>query len=511
MPKNAAQIGELLGANQAVMRTEFMRLSMLDRKIKGKLTRTWMPSTADAEYRDLFRKASGPWLEFTRDAIAQGVVCDGYSNDEVWQKAWQANGMQGRQNGIVREVVGLGKSYVLVTPGSVVEEIEQTGDDGLPLVGLDNLPVLSQREVADRSTVVMRPLSALQTYAYFADPWSEFPTWVLTRIGPTKPTNFWTSRWLFVDNQAMYWFEGNTNNPSVDTVRTFEHGLDYCPVAQISNTLPAIGEPESSVERAIPIYERIVDATFALEMAQRYASFPQKWMSGGSIASGPANADGTPGKPAANIAVDSLLQSTDPETRFGNFANGSLADVVVAVDAHIKHLAAVCQVPPHYLLGAVVNMSAEGIAAAESGYFRNIGERQDSMSEGFQLSMRVAADILEVTVDAATDEMHFEDVSSRSLAQISDAILKLATLKTPLDKLFQFIPGFTQRDAIDAAASATKAQDDASQRQLDIAAAAGTPLAVPKELTLNPVDSNAGTATPQVVAPKAPVTAIPGA
>jgi hypothetical protein len=445
MPKSATEIGSILGDMREQMRSEFMRLSLLDRKIKGDLTRVWMPDGADSEYRDLFKKAKGPWLEFTRDAIAQGIRVDGCNSDQVWAQ-WQANGMDGRQGGIQRETVGLGKSWLLVTPAGQHVEVED--EDGNPV----------RVVVADRSKVVIRPLSTLSTYAEFIDPYDEHPMWSLTRIGPKK-ADFWESKWLFVDDEAVYRFTGTIGSPQ--NLSTFEHELDYCPVSRVSNTLPTEGEPESSVSRAIPIYQRIVDATFTLEMVQRYGAFPQKYMAGGQIGT---NSDGTP---AARSSVDSLLHSTDPETRFGNFAAASLADVVVAVDAHIKHLAAVCQVPPHYLLGAVVNMSAEGIAAAESGYFRNIGERQDAMSEGYELAMRTVADIL--GIEGADIQMRFEDVSSRSLAQISDAITKLAMLKVPLDKLFAMIPGFTQLDATAAAASANAAK----QAELDAGQSGG--------------------------------------
>lgn len=455
MVKNASEIAALLGAQRSEMRNEFMRIALLNRKIKGQLTRTWMPKNADSEYRDLFKKASGPWLEFTRDSIAQGVRIDGCNNDKVWE-AWQSNGMDGRQGGINREIVGLGKSFALVVPAATMARVPVTDPlTGEAVLDDDDEPLTEAREVADYTQAVIRPLSSLVTYAYFDDPWDDYPTWVLTRVGPQK-ANFWESKWVFIDDEAVYRFSGDATS-GITGLLTFEHGLGYTPVAQINNTIPTTGEPESSVERAIPVYQRIVDATFTLEMKQRYGAFPQKWMTGGTIGTDAS------GKPAANVSADSLIHNSDPEGKFGNFAEGSLADVVVAVDAHIKHLAAVCQVPPHYLLGAVVNMSAEGIAAAESGYFRNIGERQDAMSEGYELAMRIVGDILgESPDDIDKISMHFEDVSSRSLSQVADAIGKIALLAPGnLDRLLAMVPGFTQIDAQLAAQATERVQQAA--------------------------------------------------
>jgi hypothetical protein len=477
MPRTPEEIGRLLAAVQTDMRRTFMRRSLLNRKIQGRLTRTWMPKNADAEYKDLFRKASGPWLEFTRDAIAQGVRVDGCSVQQVWDQVWQANGMDGRQNGVTKEAIGLGQSYILVVPGVRIETVEdpETGE-------------ITSLQVADPDQVVMRPMSSLHTYASYADPWDEYPEWTISRLGPEKVGDFWNSKWLFIDDEALYRYEGQVEAPGTQ-MTVFEHELGYTPVAAVNNTLPAYGEPESSIERAIPVYERIVDATFTLEMVQRYGAFPQKYMSGGIIAT---NADGSS---AVNISADSLIHSNDPDTKFGNFSAASLTDVASAKDSHIKDLAAVCQVPPHYLLGAVVNMSAEGIAAAESGYFRNIGERQDSISEGYELALRIACDILGIEEDVRDKlEVHFEDVSARSLSQVSDAITKLATLKLPLDRLFAMLPGFSQLDANAAAAAAVAGQKAQQKNELAIAQAATPP--VPKELNEGTADTVAAPTPP---------------
>jgi len=417
--KDATELGDLIASHATDSRAEWSRLSTLQKRIEGKLTRTWMPDNADLEYKDLFRKSVSPWLAFARDCIAQGLILDGYSSDRVWNEAWQANGMDGRQGAVNREVVGLGKSFLMTIPA------ETTGQ------------------------VVMRPLSALGTYALFRDPWDEYPEFVFSRVGKTR-ASFWSSEWIAVDDEAVYRFHGDPRRP--EGLRVSAHELEYTPVTQLSNTLAINGEPQSSVEAAIPVYQRIVDATFTLQMVQRYGAFPQKWMAGGEIGT---NADGTP---AVRSSVDSLLHARGEggeSARFGTFEAANIEQVVGAVDAHIKHLSAVLQVPPHYLVGPVVNMSAEGIAAAESGYFRNIADRQMSIGEGYEQAMRTAAAILgdESAASDLSSQVHWADVSSRSLAQISDAVVKLAAVGAPLEMLFAMVPGWSKTDVIEAAAA----------------------------------------------------------
>lgn len=439
MALNATELGELIAGKAQAMRAEWGRLATLQKRIDGKLVRTWMPDNADAEYRDLFRKASSPWLAFVRDCIAQGLLVDGYTSERVWAEAWQANGMDGRQGSVNREVVGLGKAYGLSLPAE-----------------------------NDPNGVVMRPLSALRTYAHFARPWDEYPEWVLTRIGSQSMASFWTSEWLFVDAEAAYWFDGDARTPL--NLRVDEHGLDFTPVVQLSNTLAMSGQPESSVEAAVPIYQRVVDATFTLQMVQRYGAFPQKWMAGGELAKDEN------GNPLVRSSVDGLIHASGDSgesARFGTFEPADLDKVVSAVDAHIKHLSAVCQVPPHYLLGAVVNMSAEGIAAAESGYFRNVADRQMAIGEGYEQWMRVAAAIIGDTeaAQATSSQVHWADVSTRSLGQISDAVLKLATVGAPLELLFAMVPGWSKTDVLEAAEFVRSKQAEAGAVRAAAAAA----------------------------------------
>ena len=418
MAMSAETLGTTAGALMKDARSEWTRLGTLQKHIDGKLLETWMPSTADGEYRDLLRKAGTPWLAFVRDAIAQGCRVSGYTNAAIWDAVWRANGMDGRQGVVTRESVGLGKSYVVLLPGEKPD------------------------------TVVARPTSAHDTYAVFADPWSEYPSQVLVRMKPRQSgVKYWEGDWYYIDEQTAYRFKGTPDTPR--DVHEIEHGLGFAPVVQMSNTLEAV--PQSSVQSAIPVYKRIVDATFTLEMVQRYGAFPQKWMAGGEIAK---DADGNA---QVNPSVDSLLHASGESgetARFGNFAAVDLQQVVGALDAHIKHLSAVCQVPPHYLLGAVVNMSAEGIAAAESGYHRNIGERQDAHGEGWELVLRTGAAILgdETAATSTTDRVSWENVAAWSLNQVSDAVVKLATVDAPLELLFGLVPGWSRTDAIEAAA-----------------------------------------------------------
>lgn len=415
---DATRIGALVGPAWNDIKREWARLATLQKRIEGKLLRTWMPDDADLEYKDLFRKASSPWLGFARDAIGQGCRIDGYSDDVTWYGAWQSSGMDGRQGAVTREAIGLGYTYGATLPTD------------------------------DPDRVLMRPMSSLKTYAHFDDPYDEHPAWVLHLVSGSlaKPS---AQRWMFIDETHVARFQGDPRTPR--ELEAYAHEMPWCPVRRIGNTLPVDGLPQSSVEAAITVYQRIVDATFTLQMVQRYGAFPQKWMAGGQIA---VDANG---KPLLRSSIDGLIHAdgeSGETARFGTFAPADLDQVVAALDAHIKHFSALVQVPPHYLLGAIVNMSAEGIAAAESGYFRNVHDRQDALGEGYEAWLRDAAEMLgSPAADDVATEIHWADESSRSVAQVADAISKLSAdgVDAPLELLFAMVPGWTKADAREAA------------------------------------------------------------
>ncbi|MDJ0321666.1 hypothetical protein [Pseudarthrobacter sp. PS3-L1] len=416
MVLNQTELSQLIADDILPAATkEWARLRFVQKNIDGALARTWMPEHADLEYKDLFRKAASPWLQFARDCIAQGLIADGYSDGRVWSDAWQANGMDGRQGALNREVVGLGYSFLMSLP-------------------------------ADGDGVVMRPLSSHQTFQTKAEPWDEDPEYVLHRVNDKL--------WYFFDAEARYIIKGTPKK--IEKLEVIPHDLGFTPVSMIASEFAMEGVPRSPMQPAFPVYKRIVDATFTLQMVQRYGAFPQMWQSGGTIGRD------TNGNALVRPSIDTMIHgSGEGEVRFGNFTAADIGQVASAVDTHIKHFSAVLQVPPHYMLGAIVNMSAEGIAAAESGYFRNLDDLKVVMGEGYEQAMRNSAAILgmEAAAQDSSSQLHWQDTSSRSLAQISDSMVKLKTLNAPLEMLFAMIPGWSKDDAIEAADYARKNGD----------------------------------------------------
>lgn len=394
-------------------RGEHVRLRRYVRYIRGRQKLPWLPDNVDSEYRDIALKSASNWLDLVLRASVQGLYVDGYGDagdSDLWDRVWQANGMDARQHALHRAAGSLGYSHLIVFPSA---------DGG----------------------VWMRPESATRMAAVFADPADEWPMHAVREVGK--------DRFELYTDEARY-----SITPAEVTVAP--HDLGFTPVAEMRWGVDLLGTPMGEVEPVMSIQDRIVDATFTLQMVAKYGAFPQRWIAGidtskplvdenGDVLT---DNDGNPLFPTIKAYVDSILTAVDPDTKFGQFAAADLRQYVEALEAHIRHLAAITQTPPHYLLGSLVNLSAEALAAAEAGLQRKIAEKRVVLGEGYEQAMRAAAAILgdDAAANDTSSQVRWRDVESRSLAQTSDALLKLSQLGVPAEVLFAKIPGFSDQD-----------------------------------------------------------------
>jgi hypothetical protein len=104
----------------------------------------------------------------------------------------------------------------------------------------------------------------------------------------------------------------------------------------------------------------------------------------------------------------------------------------------VEHLAAITQTPPTYLLGRMVNLSAEAITAAEAGLVSKVKRRALHIGEGHEEVMRTALGL--VGSPAATNlaaECVWADFETRSIAQLTDSLVKMRSLGVPLEALWE--------------------------------------------------------------------------
>ncbi|MEX5637412.1 phage portal protein [Parafrankia sp. FMc2] len=372
-----------------------------DRRLSG------LPPTVPADVHRLARFSRVNMLKFVVNARVQSMFVDGLrlprqaDNVDAWQ-VWQANRLDARQIGVHRAALAYGAAYVTVLPG-------RRGDESMP---------------------VLRGASPRQlTVAYSPDD-DDWPSYALEQRR--------NGTWRLIDSEAVYTLADVDDD--TDRFRLVGepavHGLDVCPVVRIRETDDLDDEVQGIVDPLTPLQDQINITTFGLLTAQHYQAFRQRWVIGWAAPTEEAS---------LKASASKLWSFEDPEVKVGEFGQVDLGGYINSREASIRHLATISQTPAHELLGQLVNLSAEALAAAEASHRRALAENQTVAGESWEQALALAGEIrgVEVPLDA---EVRWRDTESRSLAQTADALGKIATmLGVPPAELWEMLPGVTQQ------------------------------------------------------------------
>lgn len=438
----------------AIRMQEQTRLSRISKYMRGRHDPPYAPKGANSEYRWIMRKSVRNFLPLVVSVISQNLHVDGYhrsgqtvsdfmsgSVNTEWD-AFRANRMVSRQHGIHRSVAKHGIAYVIVLPGQMAIGEEQ---------GIQSMPVI-------------RPVSARRLTAMYLndvdDEWPQLAVEVSEVADTSTPGNVRLIVTLY-DEQSRYILTGSTGggrdtlpltvaqpgDPYLDgKPPVAQHGLGVCPVVRFLHETDLDGELDVSgeVEPIMLCQDQINFSTFNLMMAEQYAAFRQRWVTGMAA----ADEEGREVQPF-RPGVDRMFASDDPTTKFGEFDVTPLQPYIDDREAGIRHMSTISQVPPYHLLGQVANMSAEALAAARDGLDRKIEELQAVLTDPhrnvFRLSSKAVGD-MEGWNDL-NGTVVWRDTSARAFAATVDALGKLAQmLDVPVEELWRRVPGATADD-----------------------------------------------------------------
>ena len=405
---------------------EEQALDRVRRYMRGLHDPSYMPRSHEGEFSGFRQEAIGNWLPLIVTTVAQNLYVEGYRDDEhpdnlsVWEY-WMANGLSSRQMHVYRSALTYGHGYVMVWPG----------DPG----------------------PVARVYSPLAMYVVQEDPDAEFPDYAIRRSRSRVKNELGLvgDVWDLVDAEGVWSFwvpSGDHGNvQEYRLLDSWTHPFGVCPVVVFRNQwtddpdvrIAELGE----VWPLIPLQDRLNDTTLGLLIAQQYAAFKQKWATGVEIPRDPET--GRPIEPF-EAAVNRLWTTASKDARFGEFTETDLTGYLASQESAIKQMATIAQVPPHYLLGGLVNISAEALAAAEAGLTRKVSERKAVFGEAWARVFRLLAFAAGQFEDAENTRARvvWRDTEARSLAASADALGKLATmLGIPAEALWELIPGVT--------------------------------------------------------------------
>jgi hypothetical protein len=411
------------------------RLKKISAYMRGEASSVYVPKGARQEYRWLIKRAKVNVLPLVVTVVAQALYVDGYrpngkdDNAKAWE-FWQANRLDARQHALHRAALKYGTGYMVVMPGKPV-------------------PVIT-------------PKSPRRMTAFYRDPVDdEWPEYAIEETVRNDLKGKIRTVRLYDDTHRYELEEEIKQGGSLRFIRSQEHGLGVCPIVRYTNGDDLDGEDiRGEVEPLFEMQDQVNSTTFNLLMAQQYAAFRQRWVTGMAP---PIDSEGNPLEPF-NASVSRLWVAEDEGTKFGEFGQTDLGGYLKSAEETIRHIATVSQTPPHHLLGQMSNLSAEALAAAESGLQRKISERKSGFGESHEQTLRLAS-------RAAGDKRGWEDLSAqvvwrdteaRALASTVDALGKLKQmLDVPAQELWERIPGVTQTDVTRWRAAATAADAEA--------------------------------------------------
>lgn len=349
-------------------------------------------------------------VDLVIEVLAQSLYVDGYrpnirdvealEESPGWE-AWRRNRMTSRQSAIYRGAFTYGVSYAMVLPG-------------------DPLPVI--KGYSPRKLTVV---------------YGEDPDWPLAAVHaePNGATE-WT--YTLYDNEAQYRF---TTEGGLEHVETSEYGGDTggkLPIVRYLNIEDLDEEPISEVEKLVPIQDQIDVTTFELMVTQHFQAFIQRYIIGWEPSTQTEK---------LKAAASRLWTFDDPDVKVGQFTQALLDGYIKSREDASQLLAVISQTPPHHLLGELINLSAEALAAAESGHRRKINMRQTVFGEANEQLLEMTEIQMGVEAQLGEAQVRWRDTEARSLAQTVDALGKMAQmLSIPPEALWERIPGVTQQD-----------------------------------------------------------------
>jgi len=306
----------------------------------------------------------------------------------------------------------------------------------------------------DSKNIKFDILSTRNTVAYFRDPVNDIrPSHVLTIM--SYPRNekvpglavFWDDvyRWeMAYDSDGDFRVKG----------APFEHGLGQCPVIRYTCFIDDEGRTHGVVKPAIPLQDRINQATFSTNVTADFGAWKVRYAAGlvpdfKRDENGDLVLDEATGEPIAipiEISQSQMLLSDDPQTKFGQLDETPLDGYIRQEEQAARNFTTLSQFPPLASISNLANLSAEAWAAAEQEFIRWIDSFHISLGESHEELFRVGALALGDTDGAGSfgGEVRWRDMTTQSTTTLMDGLAKAAQfLDAPKKGLWPMIPGMT--------------------------------------------------------------------
>lgn len=412
--------GQILDRQRSDRHTGRLSLDEYDAYYRGRPTRLpWLAEQARDEFYRLLELTKSNYMGLVVDSTAERMSIEGFrlgGNAEADRRTWdiwQANNFDNDSDQAILESLITGQSYVLVAPGA---------------------------EPGDRpSLYAEHPSQAIVEY--------EPGTGRRVAVAGLKVwVDDWTGRWMatLYTPEWVYKFEAeNPNTSGIQGVQWRRRNVrgELWPLRNVLGEVPLIEVPNnprmltggvSEIADVIPCQDRVCKTLADRMMTQDYGAFPQKWASGYPE----QDENGNP-VPRIDVGRNRMVTSDVSETRFGQWDPAPLDPYSAAKREDVKDIASRTRTPSQYLLGEMSNVNGETLKAAESGLVAKVRQRQRSVGEAFERTMRLARRAAGIGSPDETIETIWRNPEFRTEGELVDALTKMSTLGVPQEALWE--------------------------------------------------------------------------
>jgi SPP1 Gp6-like portal protein len=224
--------------------------------------------------------------------------------------------------------------------------------------------------------------------------------------------------------------------------------LGVVPIIPLFNKRKLLGGGVSDLITAIPLQDAINKELADMLVASEFAAFPQRVAMGIEVPT-----DSSTGLPTAAAQLEASIARfwvfEDKDAKIAEFSAADLENYVKAITMLLQHLSAQTRTPPHYLLGQMVNISGDALAAAETGLTKRVERKQIDYADAWEEALRLAFKLMddnERALDLGAETI-WKPAAMRSESQIWDAASKMRDVGLPYEAIWEYA-GMTPRQVV---------------------------------------------------------------
>lgn len=373
------------------------RFADLDRYYTGTQQLAYLSPESRRALGDRFGRLATNLPRLAVTSLAERLRVTGFTGADVWPD-WLRNDLD-QDSGIAhREALLLGSSYVIVWADQF---------------GRPKVTVESARQVAVLTDPGTRRITAA------VKRWETAKTTEATVFLPTE----------IIRLRAE---QTGATTAGFKVVETLPNPLGMVPVVRLKNSDRLLDDGVSEIDDLRPLVDALNKVLVDMMVTSEYVGRPRRWATGIELEERDVLDDN--GNPTGETEAvnpipegDRAMVSESDATRFGQLEAARLDGYESAVNILIGQIMAVSALPAHYV-GQLSDTpaSADALRAAEA----SLGGRAEARQASFGRSWEDVARLMVAVRDGVDPQrvdvrVTWADASTRSIAQESDAVVKL--------------------------------------------------------------------------------------